>query len=136
MDMQALIAAATERVWESAKLNPYYDTIFADWDEGEGHFLWVLNAPESEIFDWVEDIEDFQEDYRRETEEQERDSEMERTIEKAKLALAIISGRKTELVPWEAELLGYGQSWVLPSSDELKERAEKIVLDMILDALD
>lgn len=134
MDMQALFAAATERVWESAKLEPHYDTIFESWDEGEEHLLWVLNAPEGEILDWVEDIEDAQEDYRREIEEQERDSEMERTIEKAKLALSIISGRKTELAPWESDLLGYGYcDWGKLSVDGLREKAEEIILDLILE---
>jgi hypothetical protein len=47
-------AQAEARVIASEKLAPHAEFILADWPEGDEHFIWVRDASEQEILDWVE----------------------------------------------------------------------------------
>lgn len=52
--MSTLYQQAKARVETSEALAPHAEFILADWDEGEEHLQWVLDATEAEILDWVE----------------------------------------------------------------------------------
>ena len=52
--MSELFEKAKERVVNSPSLEVFSDFILADWDEGDDHWQWVIEADESEIVDWVE----------------------------------------------------------------------------------
>jgi hypothetical protein len=56
---------------------------------------------------------------------------------KLSLALAIISGRVTQVEEWHYSLFGYNDYWrsdfVAPPLVEVKARAEKIILDALVD---
>jgi hypothetical protein len=52
--MSELYEQAKKKVEASKHLSPHADFILADWLEGDGHWLWVIEADEAEILDWVE----------------------------------------------------------------------------------
>lgn len=49
-----LYERAARRVRDSKKLSPHAAFILSDWNEGDEHWNWVINAREDEILDWVE----------------------------------------------------------------------------------
>lgn len=54
---QTLREQAKTRVENSEKLSEHRDTIMYDWNEGDEHWAWVINATEDEIIDWAETTE-------------------------------------------------------------------------------
>jgi hypothetical protein len=49
-------AAAELRVDGNDLLRPYRSILLGDWPEGEAHYLWVVEADESELWIWARDI--------------------------------------------------------------------------------
>ena len=48
---------AERRVDGSKQLSAHYDTIMADWNEGDEHWQWVLTAKVVDIIGWAETVE-------------------------------------------------------------------------------
>jgi Arc/MetJ-type ribon-helix-helix transcriptional regulator len=53
---QSLYDQARQRVDNTPELQPFEDTIFYDWPEGDDHWKWVATAPVPEIVDWAETV--------------------------------------------------------------------------------
>jgi hypothetical protein len=49
-----LCQQASNRVQDSEALRPHQECILADWNEGDDHLMWVIEAGEQEIVDWAE----------------------------------------------------------------------------------
>lgn len=70
MTLEELFATAEFRVVNSAALEPYYNIIFSDWNDGETseqHLKWVIQARESTILEAISnrqhDIADSKQSY-------------------------------------------------------------------------
>ena len=48
---------AEKRIDEMGFTDEQKEFIFADWDEGEEHLDWLLDAPKSEIESWGQAVE-------------------------------------------------------------------------------
>lgn len=52
--MPTLFEQAQQKVKHSEKLSKYAGKILADWNEGNEHWQWVLDASDEEIIEWAE----------------------------------------------------------------------------------
>lgn len=52
-----LYTKALNRVRNNSQLAAHESTIMADWNEGDEHWNWVIDAPVDEIVDWAETVE-------------------------------------------------------------------------------
>ena len=52
-DSDILYIAAAYRVQRTPELAAYEDFIMANWNEGDEHWEWVINAPVADIIEWV-----------------------------------------------------------------------------------
>lgn len=55
-----LFIRAQKRVYEEPELKPYADTILYDWNEGDEHWEWVMEAPVEEIVKWAKETQIYQ----------------------------------------------------------------------------
>ena len=52
--MITLYDKALNKIISNPKLSEHIDFIFADWNEGDGHLIWILESNTNEILDWIE----------------------------------------------------------------------------------